>query len=578
MCAPAVAARADGDVFVGVQKLAGFVVRGCTGANNNGALFINSEIRVHNCTLERNSGYNGAVQIGGGSPVLSSVVVANNSPNSAVFVVGGTPSFVDCRFVGNEVSGTGNNGGALYVYDAQVQLTSSTFERNTAAAGSSGGAVALISGSLSSRGCQFVGNEVSGGGYGGGALIMQGGQVQLTSSTFESNTAADGSVGGAVAVMGGSLSSSACHFVGNQMSGGGGAGGALYLQSGQVQLTNSTFESNIAANGSAGGAVAVKSGSLSSTTCLFKGNSVSGGSGGGALCLWSLGQVQLTDTIFDSNSAADGSYGGAVAVLDGSLNSRGCQFMGNTVSGDGNGGGALYLQSPGQVQLTKATFSGNAAADGNNGGAVAVLGGSLSLSDTAFKQNTAHKGGAVWWQLNNWTLLCELAATCTFTSNYADVAGGAMFSSIDARPPECVYRAVRSIQQQNNTAGGYGNGIASNPRVQLVSVQGESYVPSAIFSVYPDQPISFVISVHDALGQPCAQSPPVGLSVSTSPYVPHIWASNSKLNATGYANVVKSNAIRLLQTARATFVMTLTAKDASSNTTVHFRPVVCPAG
>ena len=81
------------------------MVRGCTGAHNNGALYISSEIRVDNCTLERNSGYNGALQIAGGSPVLSSIVVSNNSLTSAAFVVGGTTSFADCRFVDSEALG-----------------------------------------------------------------------------------------------------------------------------------------------------------------------------------------------------------------------------------------------------------------------------------------------------------------------------------------------------------------------------------------------------------------------------------------------------------------------------------------
>ena len=449
--------------FAGVQMLAGFVVRGCTGTNSNGALYISSEIRVHNCTLERNSGYYGAMRIEGGSPVLSSVVVSNNSRYGAVYVMGGTASFVDCRFVGNEVSGSEGVGGALYVHSS--------------------------------------------------------GHVDLTNSTFESNTAADGSCGGAVAVWGGSLNSSGCRFVHNEVSGGGGFGGALYVAR--------------------------------------------------------RGQVDLTDSTFESNTAADGSLGGAVAVWGGSLSSSGCRFAHNEVSGDDGFGGALVVQSPGQVDLTDSTFESNTAADGSCGGAVAFLGGSLTLSDTVFVQNTAHKGGAVWWKLDTWLLLCEFAASCSFANNYASAAGGAIFvSDVATQPPGCIWQAADTMVQNNNTAIGYGDGIASGPfSVQMISVQGQSYLPSEVISIYPGQPVSFVVSVHDVFGQTCVQSPPIDFNITTSPKVPLISAASFRLNATGIAPIIVG------QTVRKPFTMTFVAENTPSSSSVQFHPdSKCPIG
>ena len=214
---------------------------------------------------------------------------------------------------------------------------------------------------------------------------------------------------------------------------------------------------------------------------------------------------------------------------------------------------------------------------------MAVKSGSLSSSGCHFGQNSAPRGsgGAVWWQFSNWVALCKFVTNSTFTSNYAGVAGGALFvQDANTPPPECIQQAVHSMQQHNNTAHGYGNTIASSPSsVQMISVQGSSHLPTQTtpVDVYPAQPLSFVVSVHDVFQQPCVQSPPINLVVATTPNVPLIWAHNSRLNATGFANMVESDAIRLLQANHTPFVMNFST-DSTSHASVYFQPVSCPAG
>jgi hypothetical protein len=311
---------------------------------------------------------------------------------------------------------------------------------------------------------------------------------------------------------------------------------------------------------------------------------VSGSGGGGGALYLQGGQVQLTNSTFESNSAADGSRGGAVAVVGGSLSSSECHFVGNEVSGSGHSGGALYVQSPGQVQLTNSTFESNTAADGSYGGAVAVLSGLLSITRCHFEQNSAPSGsgGAIWWQFDNWVALCDIVASSTFTGNHAGEAGGALFvQDANTPPPECIQQAMQSMQQHNNIARGYGNTMASSPSsVQMISVQGSSHLPTQTtpVDVYPAQPLSFVVSVYDVFHQPCVQSPRINLAITTPPDVQLIWAHNSKLNATGFANMAKSNAIRLLQANHTPFVMNFSSTDSTLPASVYFRPVSCPAG
>ena len=389
---------------------------------------------------------------------------------------------------------------------------------------------------------------------------------------FLSVLVSNNSPNSAANVLGGNTRFVDCRFVGNQVNGNGNAGGALFMNAGHVELTNVTFESNTAKDGSFGGAVAVIGGSLVGTGCRFVCNSVLGaGHFGGAMAVQGTGHVELTEATFDSNT------GGAVAVWSGSLTGRRCLFVGNAVGGAEGSGGALILKL-GHAELTNTTFKGNTAADGSVG-AVAVHGGSLSLSNTAFDQNAANIGGAVWWQTDNWLVLCELAANCTFSNNYATAAGGALFvSDVNTNPPGCIQLAAHSMPLYNNTADGYGDGIASSPfSVQIIS--GQSILASKAISIYPAQPVSFVVSVQDALGHTCVQSPAIDLAVSTWPQVPLIWAHNSKLNATGFATIAGSDAIRVLQTTQAPFMMTFAAATTTaSNISVQFCPVSCPVG
>jgi len=146
----------------------------------------------------------------------------------------------------------------------------------------------------------------------------------------------------------------------------------------------------------------------------------SAGSGGGVS---NQGALIAERCIFEDNVAAGFGRGGAIENA-GTLTARDCLFRRNS----GYNGGAVAADSQAGSSFERCTFQENTAA-GNSGGA--IVGGSVKILNSTFVGNTASDpdldrvGGAV-------ALFdgANLIAFSTFTGNFADGNGGAIFCTL----------------------------------------------------------------------------------------------------------------------------------------------------
>ena len=142
---------------------------------------------------------------------------------------------------------TNYNGGVVYMNGGNVNISNSTFERNTA---TSGGAIYINNGNVTITNSTYIRNVAKS--Y-GGAILVSGGNVTITNSTYINNEAKES--GGAVDVYGGSFTVSNSVFVNNTATI---SGGAVDVDSGNFTVSSSVFVNNTAKN--QGGAISINKG------------------------------------------------------------------------------------------------------------------------------------------------------------------------------------------------------------------------------------------------------------------------------------------------------------------------------
>lgn len=226
--------------------------------DSGGAIEISGSIvTLDNVAFEDNHAWGGgAVRFtaNGASTALLTVTGSRFDDNVARVYGGGAISatgpftVTDSHFEGNETSGIGTQGGAIYTAFAipasdSATVTDSSFRYNMAAPSSygQGGAIhhSMFAGTLNLYRNTFEENSAGS----GGAVLVGGGTVVLRDSTFLFNHAVAGS-GGAVAVSSASadLTVRRSLFDSNTATAWGGA----LLNYGHSHLFNSTFSNNIA--------------------------------------------------------------------------------------------------------------------------------------------------------------------------------------------------------------------------------------------------------------------------------------------------------------------------------------------
>lgn len=195
------------------------------------------------------------------------------------------------------------------------------------------------------------------------------------------------------------------------------SGGAIYNNAGSVSVNGYTFTNNAAT--SDGGAIYSKS-TLDVTKCDFQSNK-SDGDGGAIMLDTASGSGTVTASRFYDNSAVNG---GALTNVNATLDIISCEMgtenSGNTAT---TNGGAIYVES-GTVKLyldNQYDFKSINYNTAVNGGAICVLGGTVSVEQYDFKNNSATNGGAI---------QSRAGLTVTggnYESNSASSIGGAIY-------------------------------------------------------------------------------------------------------------------------------------------------------
>eukprot|EP00698_Gefionella_okellyi_P025613 TRINITY_DN9440_c0_g1_i1.p1 TRINITY_DN9440_c0_g1~~TRINITY_DN9440_c0_g1_i1.p1 ORF type:complete len:1369 (-),score=312.27 TRINITY_DN9440_c0_g1_i1:339-4445(-) len=437
----------------------------CTGTEQCGGTLVfdaaqNHHVNVYSSTFTNNVAYVQGAAIYSTSysvRVYDSVFTHNTAVDAAAGGIISIPGgrFGNCTFEANVVmagSQTGIQGGVMYLsstwafLDPYLDTISDTLFRANRIVGSGGtntvqgGALYLTSGSFSLVNVTFENNSIvnvasggGGGGYGAAMFVVAGDAAlfQVINSTFSANSVqASVSMGGAIYDDSG-VSYVNCAFMNNSAE----SGGALFASVG-ANISQCAFNGNTAVNGS-GGAVFASTGSISIAATTFISNSATAGGFGGAIAVAPAANATLTSLTMTGNSAVNG---GAAAIVGSCLSA-------NIAS--------LYRNA--SVLIMGGLVSGNQAVD--SGGAVYASCGAVEASNASFTGNTACYGGAI----ASAVVASESGAFqpqfsgITVTDNAAVISGGGLFSFSQQS------FAVTGVKFTNNSAGVYGQSVASAP-------------------------------------------------------------------------------------------------------------------
>jgi subtilisin family serine protease len=242
-----------------------------------------------------------------------------------------------------------------------------------------------------------------------------------------------------------------CTFSGNRALD---SGGAMYTErtlgvSYETEAVDCVFVDNSAVL--KGGAIYNALGDIPLTRCSFTGNSA----GEGGALYTASGDPVLAGCRFEGNSATTG--GGMFGTGLGNTSTfNDCTFVGNTATGDGGG---AYSNADSQM-FSRCRFFGNAA---TRGGAMFTQSGNPTLVNCLLVGNTATSGAAA--ELRG--AADGVWANTTFVSNFAQSFGAAAFifgTSNTLNFSNCVFQANRTSSGTNQAAlfGGYLGDIVVN--------------------------------------------------------------------------------------------------------------------
>ena len=362
----------------------------------------------------------GAVMVYGVASFNGSVFSGNTAVRGGAIYATKALTVADCEFVENKATGElenpdkpgellENQGGAIYVSGATVEITDTLFDSNMADA--KGGAIYVTGTSanaLKTKNCEFVDN----------AAMTNGGAIYLT--------------GTASCVDNGS------NFIGNIAQQGGAA-----MVYGEAEFVGSTFDANEATGGSStkgggaiqvnGGKLTVKGGAFSNNKSGYYGGAITGcekatvtisdgtiiensiGKTGSALCFYGCTTVELnTVTVRNNKNATNG----VIYLNTGELKVIALSATGNSA----NKGGVFYISGGTSVSITDSVLTGNEA-EGQNGwgGAIYIAKNQiLTLTNCTISNNKAILGGGIYATSG---VAYTIEGTTTITGNEASTNG-----------------------------------------------------------------------------------------------------------------------------------------------------------
>lgn len=401
------------------------VFSGNVAKNHGGAAYVaNSSdtydtryVHIENSTFENNQArYGGA---------LSFYASDDEFPNGSIGTI------VNCDFTANRAESIASNtstsyGGAIYVERrSTLDISDSAFSQNVAR--SEGGAFYIAGESdVDIADTTFTENSTleSVGTNNGGAISIHSAKLNLTNADFSKNAAVNGAalyvsytsardVNSQVTVTDSSFTDNVSR----------GYGGAIYATRHDVTaekrvltVRTTEFARNTALGG---GAVNLTAGVQAYFKDVIFTENTSTESYGGAIYMPN-GNLEIDKASFSNNSSA--AAGGAIYMTGGSV--AVCNDITATSNAATTAGGFLYGSNT-QLKLYNSTVQNNTAQ--SNGGGIALYQGAVSnIYNTTFDTNTSVGNGG---GLFLYTDAAEtLLHTCTFTNNVG-VYGGAIYAS-----------------------------------------------------------------------------------------------------------------------------------------------------
>ncbi len=410
----------------------------------NGVMYIACrEATFDKLTATGNSGVNGGVLYAGkGSKIkLTDSALSGNTAKygGTLYVTANSDVEADnCKFIGNSIEN--GHGGAVYVYGAFFKAhNNSVFEKNTSTGnggavgafdiqdettlektpstvdisdctftentGFCGGAVYFNDSEYSIENCDFLKNNATSETYGGGAVYNTGATGTIEKATFTENTALRG---GAVAIYtNSSVELSNITATANEAAA---DGGAIYANKCSVDLTNENIvlRNNKANNG---GAVYATSAPLFNVSGAVIENNEAANNGGALYASGSTVNISGKDTVISGNKAA--AHGGAVYLsyvtdadsqkIGGTLNITDTEIKGNSALY----GGAISGRTNSTINLTRTVLSENSTSDATmdnkaGGGAIYSNNSAINISASEITDNSSgYYGGAVFTEVCN---------------------------------------------------------------------------------------------------------------------------------------------------------------------------------
>ena len=377
--------------------------------NNAGAFNVNaSDITIYNSVFESNKtgGNGGAIYfIDSGNTNIFDSVFTGNSATSGGAINFSSNSIATTHIFGTEFTGnTGSTrGGAIYAYNSDLYVTSSTFTDNTTAV--HGGAIYTEKGDfeLVVMDSAFSAAGTGSNGIRGGAIYAGTGTTNtIISSTFDSHS---------VQV--------------SDSDNTGGYGGAIYSNgSSSVYVNTSSFTNNTAEREGGAWGVSGENSTAFVHGSVFSGNKVvpfdesdvadmMGFGQGGAIFTNAGNDMTISNSVFGGNDPAQGNtavFGGAIGNKC-NLSIYNTSFLNNSANvgtNFDNSGGAIYNFTTGELNIGNTAFTGN------------------TVNNTTATEAHTGAGGAIY---NLGTAVIGLSS---FTNNSVTMQNGSSLYSIFA--------------------------------------------------------------------------------------------------------------------------------------------------
>ena len=371
-------------VSVEFVTIDGLVLTGGRATYGGGAHFVDSEIHVQHCRIERNVTVSPGDNGGGGVYAKSSklylefVEIAYNTGRSGggVNQEGGELEFFKC-LIGLNGSQVGEIdqggvvqtlvGGGLRTVGEDAVVTFRETEVSGNVSGGGGGGLYLLNGDeVNISKCSIIGNSASGAEGGGVYSFIP--STRIVDSTISGNSGGrifPGAGGGLCLRTGGWIEN--CLISENRAFGGGG----IYIASGDTTILGCTIERN---QSSDGGGVRFATQGFGQTVLLsrslIRDNT---GERGGGISL-NMDGVTIEDCIIERNHAArwppatfNQGLGGGIEIQREAAVNR-CRIVNNEAQ---DGGGGIFLPIGGDGIFSNCTIQGNTA--GKRGGAVFLV-------------------------------------------------------------------------------------------------------------------------------------------------------------------------------------------------------------